>query len=79
MDFDIEELNPMLAAANCRVPALFIHGTNDKLINISHSRNLIRVFAGKAELLEIQNSDHNTGRPKWIYRRVFKFLQSFLI
>ena len=80
MSFDIEDINPMQAAAVCRVPAIFIHGTNDKLVNISHSKNLISVFAGQSkELLEVENSDHNTGRPQWIYRKVFKFLKTFLI
>jgi dipeptidyl aminopeptidase/acylaminoacyl peptidase len=33
---NIDEVNPVEAAKNCKVPAFFIHGEKDTLIPFSH-------------------------------------------
>ena len=64
LHFDIEEVNPILAAANCKVPVVFIHGAEDGLVDISHSKNLINIYEGEDKvLIEVANSDHNASRP----------------
>ena len=78
--YKYSEINPMLAAANCNIPALFIHGKNDRMINISHSLNLISVYdGGIKKLLEIDDCDHNNARPPWVFKVVDEYMSSYLI
>ena len=47
MGFDIQTINPLQAAQNCPLPAIFMHGTKDDLVDISHSKELMKVYCGK--------------------------------
>ena len=78
LNFDIISINPTGAAQKCTIPAMFIHGTQDTLVDISHSYSLMEVYSGSKSLLEPQNIDHNEPRPNWIYARISKFLDLYL-
>ena len=51
LNFDIEEVNPMLAAANCKLPVTFIHGMEDRLIDVSHSKSLLNTLQSQEKVL----------------------------
>ena len=78
MGFDIEKINPMQAAKNSPLPAIFIHGSKDSLVDISHSKQLTKVYCGKRQLIQIKDADHNDPRPNWIYTNIIKFLDTYL-
>jgi pimeloyl-ACP methyl ester carboxylesterase len=50
--------------AGLDVPALVIHGTADRLVNISGGRATARAIPG-AELVEIEGMGHDLPRPTW--------------
>lgn len=60
-DFDVEDVVPVAQMQNCHVPMIFLHGTQDKLISMRHTRRLLRAHAGEKELLQIPG-DHNSPR-----------------
>ena len=69
--FKFREVNPILAATNCNIPAIFIHGKDDSLVDISHSRDLVKAYAGYyKKFLEVENLGHNAPRPKRIFEEV---------
>ena len=55
------------------MPALFIHSTHDKLINIKHTQQNLKAYAGKKDYIEV-NGSHNTTRPNWSFDRAIRFI-----
>ena len=50
------------AIARIKRPMLLLHGTDDHIIPISHSRKLAAASGGFATLIELPGGDHNTLR-----------------
>ena len=50
---DIEKLKPVDSASKTFQPALLIHAINDELINVEHSKDLFKAYAGKDKNLKI--------------------------
>lgn len=62
--FSLDHMSPERHAPKCSTPALFIHGTNDELVPISHSEKLLAMLnTGDKELLKLEGACHNGSRP----------------
>lgn len=76
--FDLKQLNPITGLDKVKLPALFIHAENDKLIPARHSKMISDVYGGAKELINftgypIENA-HNAPRPKEVESKVIAFL-----
>ncbi len=59
MGFDFEKLAPVESVANAKVPMMFIHGNQDKLVPCYMARELYDACASeKKELLIVDGADH---------------------
>lgn len=65
------DLNPILEIAKAKVPAFFLHGTEDKIIPPSHSEDLYEAYPGEKELILFE-SGHNEARSNDVYEAVRK-------
>lgn len=72
---NIDEIAPIKAIAHCRVPALFISGTNDTLVNPNHSKTLHDNYGGE-KMLMIIPGNHNSERPKFVKASIVIFFYS---
>ncbi|OMJ71722.1 hypothetical protein SteCoe_29985 [Stentor coeruleus] len=77
VSFDIKQLIPRNFIKNCKIPTIFIHSCEDKLIKIDHSRELYEVLKGPKCFMEI-TGEHNSVRDKIIVGKALKIVQ-FLI
>lgn len=48
------------AIAQIDRPILLIHGSEDSIVPVEHSRRLAKASGGRAQLIEIEGGDHNT-------------------
>jgi pimeloyl-ACP methyl ester carboxylesterase len=78
MGFDIKKLVPKNFIKNCKIPTVFIHSNEDKLVKIHHSRELYGEVKGPKCFIEI-NSDHNTIRDKLVITKALKIVQFLII
>ena len=45
--FDIDRIAPSEAVKQIKVPAIFIHGISDEIVDISHTMKIVEVFFWK--------------------------------
>ena len=76
--FDIRELAPKKYIKNCKIPTIFIHSGDDKLVNIQHSRELYSEFKGPKCFVEI-TGEHNTVRDKTVVIKALKIVQFLIV
>ncbi|CAG9311290.1 unnamed protein product [Blepharisma stoltei] len=72
-NFDISEVNPAKFISQCEMPAIFMHGIDDKLVSISHGRMLYELYRGEKYLLEL-GGGHNSTRAQKVIDRVIEIL-----
>ncbi len=76
--FDVESLSPIAGAAASKVPAMFVHATNDTLIPVKHSKEIYDIYGGKKELVNFighpANNAHNGPRPKEVSEKIMQFI-----
>lgn len=72
-NFDILLLNPVSFIKNCKIPTIFIHSVDDKLVKIEHSRELYEKFKGPKCFMEI-SGEHNTVRDRVIVIKALKIV-----
>lgn len=72
-NFDIMKLNPINFAKNCKIPTIFIHSVDDKLVRIEHSKELYEMFKGPKCFMEIVG-EHNTIRDKVVVMKALKIV-----
>lgn len=73
--FDILEVNPIKFACLCDMPAILMHGIDDKLVSISHSRMLYENYKGDKYLLEL-GGGHNSSRAPKVIERIIEILKN---
>lgn len=76
--FDIYKLNVRVDAALCRIPAFFIHGSDDRFISAQHSADLYNVYGGEKSLI-LTPGGHNDLRPRLILAACASFFQNFFL
>ncbi|PPS95934.1 PhoPQ-activated pathogenicity-related protein [Cryptosporidium hominis] len=69
---NIDDIAPIKSVGQCKVPALFISGTNDTLVNPNHSKTLHDNYAGE-KMLMIIPGNHNSERPKFVKASIVIF------
>ncbi|OII73910.1 uncharacterized protein cubi_02712 [Cryptosporidium ubiquitum] len=72
---NIDEIAPIKSIGHCKVPALFISGTNDTLVNPNHSKKLHDNYGGE-KMLMIIPGNHNSERPKFVKASIVIFFYS---
>ena len=75
--FDIMKLNPIDFIKNCKIPTIFIHSIEDKLIDFNHSKALFDNIKGPKCLLEI-NGGHSTMRSRLLVVKTLRTIEYFL-
>ena len=73
-DLNLYDVTPVKDVAYMRIPALFLHGTKDALVAMSHAESLFNNYGGSdKQLLKIEQG-HNTLRPPETNEQIVKFL-----
>lgn len=79
--YDLREASPLRAVANSRVPTLFIHGDEDKLIDVNMSYELFEAAACEKEIFIVEGAGHGQAQdkdPEAYYGRIENFLSRYL-
>jgi fermentation-respiration switch protein FrsA (DUF1100 family) len=74
--FDPSSVRPIEAIRAIRVPVLIFHGTDDRVVPIEHSRDLIDAAAGPARLVPLPGQGHNDRRDAQTIAAMVEFLRS---
>ncbi|KAH7648540.1 hypothetical protein FG379_000565 [Cryptosporidium bovis] len=69
---NIDDIAPLKSVSNGRVPALFISGISDTLVNSNHSKTLHDNYGGE-KMLMIIPGNHNSERPKFVKASIVIF------
>ena len=72
-NFNIDNLSPIDLIGKIKVPALFIVGNSDTLVQPIHGITLYSLYTGKKSLLQIPG-DHNSDRPIYVLSRIYNFV-----
>lgn len=75
--FDILEVSPVKYIGKCLMPAIFLHATKDRLVNVAQSRELYEKYYGDKYLLEL-GGGHNSTRPSLVLDRVVEIIKGIL-
>ena len=77
---DIDKLKPIDQAKKTFQPAMFIHAINDELINIEHSNELFKEYAGdKKTYKTCPIGGHNSRRPNEVIKEIQNFFSEHLL
>mmetsp|Transcript_44078 Transcript_44078/g.102963 ORF Transcript_44078/g.102963 Transcript_44078/m.102963 type:complete len:383 (+) Transcript_44078:61-1209(+) len=69
---DILKLKPIENVHTCFIPALFVAGVNDDLIDPHHTHDIHELYAGDKNMVLI-DGDHNSARPEYLVDSVSIF------
>jgi pimeloyl-ACP methyl ester carboxylesterase len=72
--FDVQDVAPVEAAANCRSPVLIIHAHGDTFIPASHGQAIFEAYGGEEKELAMVEGDHNSERPPEVKCKAIKFI-----
>ena len=78
INFDFRKLLPKNCIKNCKIPTIFIHSGQDKLVSIQHSKELYAQIKGPKCFIEI-TGEHNTIRDKTIIMKALKIIQFLIV
>lgn len=79
--FDVNEIDPLSAAmlVNPEMPAVFLQGTEDEIVHLSHAQMLFDAYAGHdKEVVVMEGIDHDSKRPSYAIDKAFLLLQRTL-
>lgn len=79
--YDLRDASPLKAVADSRVPTLFIHGDEDKMIDVAMSYELFEAAACEKELFIVEGAGHAQAQdksPEEYYGRIEDFLSRYL-
>lgn len=79
--YDLRDASPLKAVADSRVPTLFIHGDEDKMIDVAMSYELFEAAACEKELFIVEGAGHAQAQdkdPEVYYGRIEDFLSRYL-
>lgn len=76
--YDLKETSPLKAVSSSRVPTLFIHGKEDRMIPVSMCRELYDAAACEKEIMIVEGAGHAQAAdkdPARYFEEVEKFLR----
>lgn len=76
--FNIYKYDPRKVLSNGKVPFMFIHGSNDKLVPVKNAYEAYDIYNGKKKLLIIDGAKHmqsSVVNPEKYYDEVFSFIK----
>lgn len=79
--YDLRDASPLKAVADSRVPTLFIHGDEDKMIDVGMSYALFEAAACEKELFIVEGAGHAQAQdkdPEIYYEKIEDFLSRYL-
>lgn len=79
--YNLRNASPLQAVAQSSVPTLFIHGDEDRMIDVSMSYELFEAAACEKELFIVEGAGHAQAQdkdPDDYYGRINAFLQRYL-
>lgn len=79
--YDLRDASPLKAVKNSRVPTLFIHGDEDRMIDVNMSYALFEAAACEKEIFIVEGAGHAQAQdkdPEDYYGRIEGFLSRYL-
>lgn len=79
--YDLRDASPLRAVEGSRVPILFIHGDEDKMIDVNMSYELYDAAACEKELFIVEGAGHAQAQdkdPEAYYGKIEDFLSRYL-
>ncbi len=76
--FRVDEVSPLLAALRVSVPALVIHGDNDRETPASHSRRVFEALCEPKRLIVVPGRGHNDALDKAVWPEIDAWLDTWL-
>lgn len=76
--FNIYKYDPRKVLSNSKVPFMFIHGSNDKLVPVKNAYEAYDIYNSKKKLLIIDGAKHmqsSVVNPKKYYDEIFSFIK----
>lgn len=76
--YDLKETSPLKAVSSSRIPTLFIHGKEDRMIPVSMCRQLYDAAACEKEIMIVDGAGHAQAAdkdPAQYFEEVEKFLE----
>ena len=74
----INEIKPIEAVKNCKIPVIFIHAKDDEIIKFQHTLDLYNSYAGSNKKLKDVNGGHNGNRGTFLMESVGQFFYKYL-
>ena len=74
----ITDLNVAKFAPRCKVPALFVHGSDDDFVEMSHSEKNFEAYGGEVKDVMYCSGGHNDARPKETIEQMVNFMKKHL-
>ena len=75
--FNLDEIEPIIYAKRCFIPALFCHGKNDTFVLSHHSNDLFKAYVGDKNIVLVEGN-HNSTRPRFFKDSVSIFFYNTL-
>ncbi|MCI9345454.1 MAG: alpha/beta hydrolase [Lachnospiraceae bacterium] len=79
--YNLRDASPLRAVAASRIPTLFIHGDEDRMIDVNMSYELFEAAACEKELFIVEGAGHAQAQdkaPDAYYGRISEFLGRYL-
>lgn len=79
--YNLRDASPLKAVAGSRVPTLFIHGDQDRMIDVGMSCELFEAASCEKELFVVEGAGHAQAQdknPEEYYGRIGTFLNRYL-
>ena len=73
-DLNIFDVSPIKLVPSMEIPIVFLHGTSDTMVNVSHSQALYDAYGGQDKRLILCEQGHNSARPPDVMEEIIKFL-----
>jgi len=76
--FRVDDVSPVVAAANIRAPVFLIHGSDDRETPPDHSRRVLAALRSPSKLLLVPGAGHNTALTADTWREIEKWLDDIV-
>eukprot|EP00356_Strombidium_inclinatum_P002337 CAMPEP_0170480582 /NCGR_PEP_ID=MMETSP0208-20121228/1368_1 /TAXON_ID=197538 /ORGANISM="Strombidium inclinatum, Strain S3" /LENGTH=284 /DNA_ID=CAMNT_0010753155 /DNA_START=9 /DNA_END=859 /DNA_ORIENTATION=+ len=74
--FKLADLQTGPAAAQCEVPVMFVHGSDDEFIVPAHSEKNMAAYGGPTKSMKTCAGDHNAPRSADVVKAAIEFLKA---
>ena len=76
--FRVDDVSPVAAAANIRVPVFLIHGSEDRETPPDHSRRVLAALRSPAKFLLVPGAGHNASLTAATWREIETWLDDIV-